>query len=211
MGKVVEPEAGSLRGRLLQTLRMAGDTGGLVKDLAVETKAPNTTAVQTAIHDLRGFGHRVDYADGRYFYRGEGVSMSKHPGSNKLTPVCLRRYMARAKQAVRAAAHIKQVVVKPHKRGRTMVRKYERAPQATVMSARPDPRSVQARVSAGKDIFIINQGSLHNALKSLPPHVHPTLRGMSEKVQKFNKMVRLYSEAHQQAMSILDNLVVDRP
>jgi hypothetical protein len=170
----------------------------------VEVRAKDTTSVQAAIHDLREIGYRVDYADGRYYYRGEGMSMTKHPGNGKVKPVCLKQYIARQKRSGFPVPRSKQVVVGPHMRGRKLIGSYVRVPQSPV---RVDPKSVAARVAAGKDIFIINQGSLHHALKSLPQHVRPALLGMSKKVQEYNRVARLYAEAQRRTNDLLSKVM----
>lgn len=180
MGKAWVPAQDSIRGKVLKVLKAAGNTGVLVGDLMRETELKKMSTLHSSIHGLRACGHRVDYAALRYTYRGDGASLSQNPRNGKMVPVCLRQYLKR--KGIRSAKRVK-VLPKP-----TVV-------LADAQEKREDMRSLSARVAAGNDIFIINQGTLQKALKELPADVRPSLLVMSKKVQDFNSVIRLYEDA----------------
>jgi len=69
---------------VLRRLKDAGEKGVLISELSKERKR---TSVQSAILDLRTRGLRIDCADGRYIFKGRGVSVLVNPISGRATRI----------------------------------------------------------------------------------------------------------------------------
>jgi len=77
------------------------------------------------------------------------------------------------------------------------VRSVKALPGTVVHLKQVDPRSVESRARAGRDLFIINQGAMHRALSTLPDPARPKLLEFSKRVRDCNQVVREFGKMHE--------------
>lgn len=82
---------------VLRRLKDAGEKGIPISELSERRKR---TSVQSAVLDLRTRGIRIDCADGRYIFKGRGVSVLVNPISGRATRILGRTKARSAKSSV---------------------------------------------------------------------------------------------------------------
>lgn len=185
MSNVSMPAPGTVRGRVLSLLRQNKDGADCASLMKTFEKTGGGVAsvnkIQSAVHGLRSMGHRIDFVEGKYHYLGEGISFTtlcKSKSPRRVAVNAFKRTASQGRKPMRVATT----------QDSTFVREVPQEPPEDTV----------------KRLFVIDQGVLEDARRSLPKEHAAALDNLVERAEAYNAAISLFQVADRTLKGILD-------